>query len=386
MAGFRERPLYLDHNATAPLRPEARRAMIEGLDLLGNPSSIHACGRRARARLEEARERIAAWFGAESDRLVFTSGGTEANHLALHQARGPLLVSAIEHPSVLEAAPGAPRLTVAADGRIDLEALDRDLDALDRRRSGEEAGWLSVMLANNETGALQPVAEVRERAARRGWRLHVDAAQAPGRTDFGICRCGADLLTLSAHKIGGPVGVGALLLAPGIEIEPRARGGGQERGARAGTENLPAILGFAAAVEAIREEEIERIGVLRDRLECELRGEFPEIRVPAGAGPRLCNTSCLLFPGIDARLQVMRLDLEGIMVSAGSACSSGRVRSSHVLEAMGLPAREAGCAIRVSLGWNSEVADVDRFLLAYRRVLGSLRGRRPLALGAAATT
>ncbi len=374
----RPRPVYLDHNATSPLRPEARAAMLAGLEEIGNPSSVHGFGRRARARLEDARESIAAWLGVDPGRVTFVSGGTEANNLALHQAQGPVLVSTIEHPSVLEAAPQARRLPVGEDGRVD---PGRCL-AL-----AEESGCelVSVMLANNETGIVQPVAEIAALLHERGVRLHVDAAQVPGRLDRVLAEIGADYVTLSAHKFGGPPGIGALVTGPGVEIRPLLRGGGQERRARAGTENLPAAMGFAAALEAIHVEEIGRLERLRDRLE-EALAELPDVRIIGRGLPRLANTSCIALRGIDSRLQVMRLDLEGIAIGAGSACSSGKMGQSHVLAAMGLPPEVASSAIRVSLGWNSTGADIDGFLAAFRTIARELRGRRGVANLIHATT
>ncbi|HFA59755.1 MAG TPA: cysteine desulfurase [Rhodospirillales bacterium] len=370
--------VYLDHNATAPLRPEARAAVIAGLETLGNPSSVHAFGRRARARLEEARERIAARLGVAPDRVTFVSGATEANNLALAQADGPVLVSTIEHPSVLEAAPGAVRLPVGPDGRVDPERCER---------LALETGCrlVSVMLANNETGIVQPVAEIAARLRRHGIRLHVDAAQVPGRLALSPTGLGADFLALSAHKFGGPPGIGALVTAPDVELRPLLRGGGQERRARAGTENLPAAMGFAAALEAIDPAEPARLAALRDRLE-EAVAAHEGVMILGRDVPRLANTSCIAMPGVPAELQVMRLDLEGIAVGAGSACSSGKMAGSHVLAAMGLPRGIAASAIRVSLGWTSTEAEVEAFLAAWERLRVALSGRPGLANRAAATT
>ncbi len=379
MTGVRtRRPVYLDHNATAPLRPEARAAVVAALDELGNPSSVHAFGRRARARLEEARERVAARLGVAADRLTFVSGGTEANNLALAQAEGPVAVSAVEHPSVLEAAPGAVRLPVAADGRVDPESCARLV-------AEREVRLVAVMAANNETGIVQPVRELAGRLRGSGVRFHVDAAQVPGRLELDAAGLGADYLALSAHKFGGPPGIGALVAAPGVELRPLLRGGGQEGRARAGTENLPAILGFAAALEAVREEEIARLAELRERLETALAAE-PGVEIVGRGLPRLANTSCIALAGIAAELLVMRLDLEGVAVGAGAACSSGKMTRSHVLTAMGLPPEIAGCAIRVSLGWNTGEAEIEAFLAAFRKVRADLGGRRGLANPAPATT
>ena len=360
-------PVYLDYNATAPLRPEAREALLEACAEVGNPSSIHSFGRRARRRLEDARETICARLGVPPARLVFTSGGTEANHLALAQARGgPVVVSAIEHPSVLEAVPGAIRAPVTGRGEIDLDAFARIL-------AEHRPALASIMLANNETGVVQPVREVAELCRRNGVRLHVDAVQAPGRCPLAPAVESADFLSLSAHKIGGPVGIGALLVPEPFELVPLLRGGGQERRRRAGTENVPGACGFAAALAAVREEETARVRALRDGLERELEARVPDVRILGRQAPRLANTSCIAMPGVPAELQVVRLDLEGFAVSAGSACSSGKVTRSHVLEAMGLPPEIAGCAIRVSLGWGTAAQEVDAFVEAWVRAVPPLR-------------
>ena len=359
--------VYLDYNATAPLRPEARAALLEACGEVGNPSSIHAFGRRARRRLEDAREAICARLGVAPARLVFTSGGTEANHLALAQARGgPVVVSAIEHPSVLEAVPDAHRAPVTSTGEVDLDALARLLAA-------HRPALVSIMLANNETGVVQPLAEVAELCRRSGVLLHVDAVQGPGRCPLGPALEGAHFVSLSAHKIGGPVGIGALLVPDPFTLVPLLRGGGQERRRRAGTENVPGACGFAAAFQALSEAETARLSTLRDRLERELEARVPEVRIIGREAPRLANTSCIALPGVPAELQVVRLDLEGFAVSAGSACSSGKVARSHVLEAMGLPPEIAGCAIRVSLGWRTTAAEIDAFVEAWARTVPALR-------------
>lgn len=357
--------IYLDHNATSPLRPEARAALLEGLSLVGNASSVHAHGREARRRLEEARARIAGRLGIAPERLVFTSGGTEADNLALHQVDGPVLVSAVEHPAVLDARPDAVRIPVGADGLVDLAALT---ELLDRHRPR----LVAVMLANNETGAIQPVAEVARLAHARGALVHVDAVQAFGRLPVRPDDIGADTLAISAHKLGGPVGIGALIVAEGLELRPLLRGGGQERRRRAGTEAVALALAFAAAAEAADEEENRAVGLLRDRMEVELERRLPGLRILAREAPRLPNTSCLAVPGIDAATQLVRLDLAGVSVGAGSACSSGRIGRSHVLDAMGLPPAVAGAAIRVSLGWTTREAEIERFVEAWTGIVGEL--------------
>ncbi|WP_419730865.1 cysteine desulfurase family protein [Lichenicola sp.] len=358
---------YLDANASEPLRPEARQAAIAALELDGNPASVHASGRQSRRALEDARERIATLFGADPAGLVFTSGGTESDALAIHAlGRGRRrLIGATEHEAVLRAGGEAPGetvlLPVLADGRLDLDGLAAALAGSVR------SALVCVMLANNETGVLHPVAEAAELCRRHGARLHVDAVQAAGRMPVSLAALGADSIAISAHKLGGPKGSGALLLAAsvdGFHLAPLIEGGGQERGRRGGTPALPAICGFAAAADAACRDlpEQARLARLRDRIE---RAAEAAGAIVCGAGaPRLANTTCLALPGRRADTQLIALDLAGFAVSAGAACSSGKVSRSHVLEAMGRPDL-AGSAIRVSLPWNVEAAAIDRFIDAY---------------------
>ncbi len=353
---------YLDANATEPLMPAARDATLGALSLTGNPSSVHTEGRRARALLEDARETLARHFGAGPENVAFTSGATEANALALHGfgAGRRRIVSAIEHPSLLPQ--GAALLPVSADGVADLDALAAML------AFGPPA-LICLMAANNETGVLQPVAEAAALCRRHGALLHVDAVQIAGRGGISLAGIGAHSIALSSHKLGGPQGAGALLLAPDAPAVPMPliAGGGQERGWRAGTPPLPAIAGFAAAV---RDTAPAALAPLRDAIEVAARAAGA---IVCGAGaPRLPNTTCLALPGIRADAQVMALDLEGIAVSAGAACSSGKVTASHVLSAMGLGALAAE-AIRVSLPWNATRADVEAFAVAYPRMVDRLR-------------
>ena len=355
---------YLDYNATAPLRPAAREAMVEAISLVGNPSSVHGPGRTARRLIEEARAEVCSLVGAAPAELVFTSGGTEANAAALHGTGARLVVSAIEHPSVLENAPAAAIVPVDAEGLIDIPALEEILSA---EAKYDAQILLSLMAANNETGVIQPVAAAAECARRHGACLHVDAIQLAGKGDLtAVWEC-ADLMSLSGHKVGGPAGVGALLVKPGIELTPLVRGGGQERGRRAGTENLSGIAGFgAAAREAlVGLGEAGRIERLRSSLEARIRAINPAVVVYGADAPRLPNTSCIGLAGVPAETQVMALDLAGVAVSAGSACSSGKVTPSHVLAAMGLDETAARSAIRVSLGWDSTEEDVNMFLDAW---------------------
>jgi cysteine desulfurase len=350
---------YLDWNATAPLRPEAATAVRASLECCGNPSSVHRRGRMARQTVETARAEVAALVNAAPGDVVFVSGGTEANHLALLGCgRERILVSAVEHDSVRRAVPAAEPIPVDHDGVVDLDALDRMLAA-----DGRPA-LVSVMFANNETGVVQPATAIAALARARGALFHCDAVQAAGKMPLDLDRIGADLVTLSAHKLGGPPGIGALVARGGIEPVPMLRGGGQERGRRAGTENLPGIAGFGAAAAAARAE----IGVYdivrrwRDTLEAEIAATAPAAVVLGAAAPRLPNTSAIALPGIAAVTQVIALDLDGVMVSSGAACSSGKVGPSHVLAAMAVPAELAAATIRVSLGWASSAADIERFL------------------------
>ena len=353
--------IYLDANATEPLRPEAREAVLAALELTGNPSSIHRAGRQARSVMEDAREAIAARFGARPADVVFTSGGTEADALAIHALghRGgrQVIIGATEHDAVRAVAPDARILPVDCDGVADLDALAAML-------AEGTPSLVCLMLANNETGTLQPVARAAELCRAAGALLHVDAVQAGGRVPVDLRGLGAHSLALSAHKLGGPKGVGALLLAEEYTaLPPLIAGGGQERGRRGGTPPLPAIAGFGAAVAAIAD--MAHLAPLRDRIEL-AAASVGAIVLAAGAA-RLANTTYLAVPGVRADAQVIALDLDGVAVSAGAACSSGKVAESHVLAAMGLGAL-AGQAIRVSLPWNATEADVAGFIPAYARM------------------
>ena len=357
-----QNPAYLDWNAMAPLRPEARAALDEVLAHSGNPSSIHLAGREAKRFLEQARSRVAALAGVAPEQVVFTSGGTEANALALAGFPGRrLIVSAIEHDSVLANAPGASRIRVTREGLADLTSLEALL-AQDRRPA-----LVSLLLANNETGVIQPVAEAAKLAHAHNALFHCDAVQAAGKQPLDFRALGCDLMTLSAHKLGGPMGVGALILAPGLDIAPLYRGGGQERSRRAGTENLPGIAGFGAACAASIAGLADhiRVGALRDLAQARLTAIAPDAVVFGAKVARLPNTLSIAMPGVPASTQVMALDLAGVMVSAGSACSSGKVKRSHVLEAMGAPETLSECAIRVSLGWSTTEAEIGRLAEAW---------------------
>ncbi len=374
------RAVYLDYNATAPVRPEAAAAVARALEATGNASSVHRFGRTARRLVEDARDAVAALAGAPPEAVVFTSGGTESNNMALRGARRErLLVSAGEHDSVLAAAPEADRIPLGADGVIDLDALTAML------AGDAPPALISVMLANNETGVIQPLDEAAALARAHGALIHCDAVQAAGKIPVDFTALGVDFMSLSAHKMGGPQGVGALVIADRVESAPLIRGGGQERRRRAGTENVPGIAGFGA-VAALAAGEVGHGGALaelRDGLEVRLGALAPEVKVYGADAPRLPNTSCIGLPGVAAETQVMALDLAGVAVSAGSACSSGKVTPSHVLRAMGASEAEAGSAIRVSLGWRSEAAHIDRFIAAwgtlYSRNVGAAQATNPAA-------
>jgi cysteine desulfurase len=346
--------------------------MVEVLGEAGNPSSVHSFGRAARTLVEDARETVARLVGARAADVVFTSGGSEANNLALKGALAArVIVSAVEHPSVLNAAPGAGRIPVQADGVIDLAALERMV------AEAPKPALVAVMLANNETGVIQPVAEAARIAHAHGARLHCDAVQAVGKIAVDLGALGADTVALSAHKLGGPQGVGALIVRPGAGLAALVSGGGQEHGLRAGTENVAGIVGFGVAAACARDEldVYARIAALRDHMESSLGA-----RVFGADAPRLPNTSQIAMPGVAAETQVIAFDLDGIAVSAGSACSAGKVEAPYVLTAMGVPEPEAATAIRVSLGRDTTRDEVDRFIAAWRALHRRTRRLEPAGI------
>jgi len=378
---------FFDWNATAPLRREARVAMTGALALTGNPSSVHAEGRVARRLVEEAREKVASLAGAEAKNVTFTSSATEANMLALTPViqadgrkflRDKLFVSAIEHPSVRSGGRFPPNnvqeLPVIAEGVVDLHAL--------RGAVGQvEHPLVSVMLANNETGVVQPIAAIAEIVHAANGLLHVDAVQGPGRIDCRIGELGADLMSLSAHKMGGPQGAGALICRGEIHIaDPLLKGGSQERGLRAGTENVAAIAGFGAAAavaETAWQAEAHRMAGLRDRIEAGLKATAPDLVIFGDGAGRLPNTSLFTVPGLKAETAIIAFDLKGIAVSSGSACSSGKVQSSPVLAAMGVDPALGRGAVRVSLGWSTTETEIEMLLNGWNEVVSSLfKGRK----------
>jgi len=368
---------YFDYNATAPLRDEVREAVVAALSIPGNPSSVHAEGRAARRAIETARTKVAALVGARAEDVIFTSGGTEANALALAARPGEArrcYVSAVEHPSVLlsrgvsQESPA--KFPVTRDGVADLERLAGELAVLK-----DASPFVSLMAANNETGALQPVARASQIVHDAGGVLHTDAVQAAGRIGLDMTALGADLLSLSAHKIGGPTGVGALVLKPGVSVEPLLRGGTQERRRRAGTETVAGIVGFGVAAELALADltNVDATAKLRNELEQGVLALVPDAMVLSGKAERLPNTTCFAVPGVKAETIVIGLDLAGIAVSAGSACSSGKVEASHVLSAMGISDELARGAIRASLGFATTRDDIKNFLKAFGELIGRLR-------------
>jgi cysteine desulfurase len=375
---------YFDWNASAPLRREARAAMTRALDLAGNASSVHAEGRAVRGLVEQARRQVAGLAGCEAKNVIFTSGATEANMLAVTAAidiggekelRDRLFVSAIEHPSVRAggrfATENVEELPVTSAGVVDIHALRSAIARAARP-------LVSVMLANNETGVIQPIQDIAAIVHAANGVLHVDAVQGPGRIDCRIGALDADLMSLSAHKLGGPQGAGALICRGDIHIaDPLIRGGGQERGQRAGTENAAAIAGFgAAAALAADQADAAGMAALRDRLEAGIKAAAPDAVIFGENAPRLPNTTLFAVPGMKAETAIIAFDLNGIALSSGSACSSGKVQSSHVLAAMGVEPALAQGALRASLGWATTEGEVENLLEALTKVVSSLTKRR----------
>lgn len=372
--------LYLDHNATSPLRPACRDAMLEAMTAPRNASSVHAEGRAAKQMIERARKAVADSISAPATSVVFTSGGTESDHTGiLGFARGGpkvsrLFLSATEHPAVPAAAAksGLPTeiVPVLSDGTLDLAWLEKRLAGYD---AGAEGSFLlCAMLANNETGVLHPVREAAALARKAGGYTLVDAVQALYKVPIDFSTLGVDMLAVSAHKAGGPVGVGALVITPGLGIEPLLGGGSQEENRRAGTHNIPAIAGFGQLAEVASPSEYERLVPIRDAIE---RGLPSGVTVHGQSAPRLPNTVSLTAPGFKSETQVMSMDLAGIAVSAGSACSSGKMKKSSVLGAMGVDSEETGTSLRISLGWNTPDDAAERVLAAWTREFKRISSR-----------
>ncbi len=369
---------YLDCNATAPLRPEAQAAVLHALDAGGNPSSVHALGRAARRRVEDAREQVRALVNAPKNaRVIFTSGGTEANALALNGCgRDNVFAPRTEHPSVLNARGGVTPIRVDANGLIDPFELEEMF------AGGGDDTVVSVMLANNETGVLQQVEGIARIAHRYDAVVHTDAVQAVGKIDVDFQVLGVDYLTLSSHKLGGPQGVGALIATKDAPLHALQPGGGQEGGLRGGTENVPGIAGFGAAAQAAKaglDDDMARVKALRDALEAGVAEIAPDVKIIAALADRLPNTTMIAMPGVSSDTQVMAFDLAGICVSAGSACASGKAKASGVLAAMGVHADVAKCALRVSLGYANTKDDVERFISAWKDLYERSAAKRTAA-------
>jgi len=368
-------PIYMDYNATCPARPAVIEAVSSAMATVGNPSSVHAQGRKARALVEEARVKVAALAGARARDVVFCSGGTEAANAVLRGAgAASLIISAIEHDSVRAAADVANVpvfiLPVDESGVVSLSRLGELL------ADAPAPALVSVMYANNEMGAVQPIASIVELAKEHGAMVHSDAVQAAGKIPLDMAALGLDYMTLSAHKIGGPQGVGAVVLSPLAPLKALLVGGGQELGRRSGTENVAGVVGFGvAAIEALEHlADSESIEELRDSLEVQLRGHANDMVIVGGKAERLPNTSCIALPGVKGETQVMHFDLAGICVSSGSACSSGKVKSSHVLNAMGYAPEIAEASIRVSLGRETTETDIAAFVKAWKTLYDRTRG------------
>lgn len=369
--------IYADYNATAPLRPEAKAAMTAALGLTGNPSSVHAEGRKARALVEGARETIAAAIGACRDDIAFTSGGTEAVQAPLRGAiravdNGQFVISGIEHDAVSSLSEHPNAWRARPDGVVDLVWLEAVMETL---AADGVKPIVSLMLVNNETGVIQPVAEAAEIVHKAGGLIHCDAIQALGKTPVSIIDLEVDYLSLSAHKIGGPQGIGAFYVKPGAPFRAIQTGGGQEFGRRSGTENVAGIAGFGAATEAalVGLDAYQALGAHRDRMEARLRAVAPSLQVHGGKAPRVAGVSCFGVEGLPSETQIMGLDLAGFAVSAGSACSSGKVKPSRVLTAMGLSDTAAKSSIRASFGWGSKAEDFDALAGAWIKMAARAR-------------
>lgn len=366
--------LYFDHNATSPLLPQARKAMIHAMDMRGNASSIHEDGRRIRQHLEQARQIIADHFSVKSSQVIFTSGATEANNLVLKGYKGPVITSAIEHDSVLKARQDSLICRVTKDGVVDLNHLE-ELIQQTHSRHGSPA-LISIMGANNETGVIQPLQEIADLGRKYGSTIHSDAVQITGKCVLDWANINLNYISLSAHKIGGPQGVGALIIDEKLSLSPLITGGGQERYFRSGTENVLGIIGFGAAMDHCLPQNWQKIESLRDLLEETLTKICPETCF-YGKSPsqkRLPNTSNIRMPGVKNNIQVINFDLKGISLSAGSACSSGKVKISHVLQAMGITDDQLHESIRVSLGPQTTHDDIDKFVLIWQDLYS--RGRK----------
>ena len=367
----------MDYNATAPIRPTVVQAVAEAMSVVGNPSSVHTAGRSARAQVEAARQNVAALVGGRTRDVTFCSGGTEASNAVLRGCgAASIVIAATEHDCGLAAAAlsGVPVYTVNVDanGLLDLGDFEAKL------ATAEKPALVSVMLVNNETGVIQPVQQIAEIAKQHGARVHTDAVQAAGKLMLDFNELRVDYLTLSAHKLGGPQGVGAIVTAPTAPLKPLVAGGGQELGRRSGTENVAGVVGFGvAALEALTEiAAYQRVADLRDAFEHAITDCARDIQIAGQGAPRSPTTTCVVMPGVRGETQVMHFDLNGICVSSGSACSSGKVKVSHVLSAMGVSEEDAACSLRISLGLNATKDDVKRLVDTWTSLYTRTAGKR----------
>ncbi|MFY9287053.1 MAG: cysteine desulfurase family protein [Alphaproteobacteria bacterium] len=358
--------IYTDYNATAPMKPAVRVAMVEAMERYGNPSSVHRFGRTARRYIEDARASVAALVGVKPAQVIFTGSGSEANNMIFAGLVGtPFITSSIEHDSVLACTPNAQRLAVTEDGIVNVALADNLISA------AQPQSLISLMLVNNETGVVQPVSEIARIAKRCGHLIHTDAVQAAGRLPLEFNALGVDFLTLSAHKIGGPQGVGALILGEKVVLPSFVKGGGQEMNRRAGTENVAGIVGFGVAAQLAVDDlrDVPRLALWRDELQKQIQNIAGKSAIVLGDhAPRVANTLCIAMRGVSSETQVMAMDLAGIALSAGAACSSGKVKASHVIKAMGFDHDVASSAIRISLGWDTKVTDISQCIEAWHTI------------------
>ncbi len=357
--------IYLDHNATTPIRPEVLDRVTKTMGEVGNASSVHHFGREARKIVETARDQVADLCQVDSDQVIFTSGATESINTVLSGYRDkPVLISAIEHPAVLAAAPHAIKIPVTSDGVVDMDAYKSLLEE-------HKPALVSVMLVNSETGVIQPVPEMAKMAHDAGALFHTDAVQGAGRIDISMKKLGVDYMSLSAHKFAGPQGVGALIKRDGLDTPKFMLGGGQEKNCRAGTHNTAGIAGMGLAAKLAKEnmKHYADLTTMRDEMENQIRQLTNKTIIYGESAPRVGNTTNVGLPNMPAQTQMMALDLDGIAVSSGSACSSGAFKPSHVLTAMGASDEEAKSALRISLGWNTKQSDINAFLESYKKII-----------------
>ena len=359
--------IYIDYNATTPIVPCARAAMIEAFDCLGNPSSVHGHGRETRKILENSREQVASYFDVPARNVTFTSGATEANNLIIKGFKGAVLVSAVEHDSVLKIRNDVTIIPVDEHGVVELEALEKLV---------APNTLVCVLAVNNETGVIQPIAEILQICKKHNAHLHVDAAQAVGKTRIDWATLPS--FTISAHKFGGPKGIGAIIINQPINLSALIEGGGQERGLRAGTENIIGAVGMGAALSAF-DFDWNTLQPLQQRLEAGILKVCPQATIFGKNANRVANTTSIAMPNVSSEVQLMHFDLHNISISAGSACSSGKVKTSHVLTAMGIPKEVAKCAIRISTGWTTTENDIDQCIAVWAELFKTQHTKRGIA-------